>query len=168
MAKSAKITFKIPCLKSVLSGLKYIHEQMFVHLDLKPSNISSNTLNDTWKISDFGASVNLDKQTGNHSSKSVQTAISCTIPFTATEIFIRDTISTKADIYNFSCVMWCLFQWWNILYSNFMADVIIFSVCSKNTRPRFKCALQKERGLCMKSWNVDPKNRPTAEELVNE
>lgn len=92
------ITFKIPCLKSVLSGLKYIHEQMFVHLDLKPSNISSNTLNDTWKISDFGASVNLDKQTGNHSSKSVQTAISCTIPFTATEIFIRDTISTKADI----------------------------------------------------------------------
>lgn len=41
------------CMKQLLSGVKHMHENNFVHMDLKPENVLVNK-NGTLKICDFG------------------------------------------------------------------------------------------------------------------
>ena len=163
------------CIKCLISGLKYIHEQNIVHLDFKPLNILYHNVTNTWKLSDFGASMNLVENVSDNDqdiplspNSPTQFYISCTIPFSAPEIFKGLAASKAMDIYSFACVMWCIFEGSNILYPNAMPNTIIFSVCSTNSRPQFKHALEIEKKLCEKSWRDDPQKRPTAQDLEEE
>lgn len=172
--KTVEPTFKIHCMKSIVCGLIYLHVKNIVHLDLKPSNILYHDLRNIWKISDFGASVNITQNIRNKKTEEVFLAspirmfISCTIPFSSPEVFKGQPVSTKMDIYSIGCILWCIFEWSNILYPTITPEEIIFSVCSTNNRPLFKHASLKEQKLCQKSWHKDPSERPTAEILNND
>lgn len=167
--KAVDKKFKFHCISSMISGIRFIHEQNIVHLDVKPLNVLYNNVTNVWKLSDFGASVNLiECEISNNEGVPLSPSriyVSCTVPFSAPEVFKGLPASKEMDIYSFACLMWCVFEWCNTLYPNVIPDIIIFSICSTDTRPHFKHALEKERILCEKSWSADPKNRPTAEDL---
>ena len=166
---SVETLFKIHCIKSIISGLKYLHQNNILHLDLKPSNILYCDLNNTWKISDFGASINLSNNNNSlepiSPTSPTQMFISYTIPFCSPEIFKEFSPSVKMDIYSFGCVLWCLFEWSNILYPNNELEEIIYSVSITNNRPQFKHASIREQDLCQILWCQDPDKRPTSEIL---
>lgn len=48
--------------RSVASGLAYLHEQSITHRDLKPANVL--WVRDTWKISDFGIARQMGSESG--------------------------------------------------------------------------------------------------------
>ncbi len=90
---------KILFLKDLASVFQYIHESRFVHRDIKSFNI---LLTNAFKpkIIDFGLSRSFEEiQAGNYSDTS-------TPAYAAPEIFLKNQISEKVDIYAFGILLW--------------------------------------------------------------
>lgn len=153
----------------IISGLKYLQLKNILHLALKPSNILYCELTNTWKISDFGASVKLSENSTKEQdilepttpTSPTQIFISCTVPFSSPEVFIEQSPLNKMDIYSLGCIIWCLFEWSNVLYPGIGLEQIIYFVCKTNNRPQFKHTSIREQILCQKLWCKNPDKKPT-------
>jgi len=96
----------------ILSGVKYIQDRGFKHLDLKPSNILLKTRQDgSWneidcRITDFGIGGKEDRQTGHAGTPG----------FTSPEQLVQ--IGTKkSDNYSLGKLMVMIFTEWNTAWN---------------------------------------------------
>ena len=109
------ISTRFKMFEKILAGAKYIQDQGFKHLDLKPSNVLLKLRPDgTWNevdivITDFGVGGANDRQTGHAGTPG----------FASPEQFIGDG-HRKSDNYSFGKLMVIIFsKWqtsWNLLF----------------------------------------------------
>ncbi|MBL4662031.1 MAG: serine/threonine-protein kinase [Flavobacteriaceae bacterium] len=86
-------------IKSMLSALKYLHDNGIVHRDIKPSNILKSYTGE-YELCDFGMSLYLTKQT--EMSNSVTTIL-----YRAPEMFLsQKRYSFNSDIWSVGCLMY--------------------------------------------------------------
>jgi len=104
-AAEAKVALDNPqrllIVRDICSGLRYMHEQHFAHLDVKPHNILLSVANGGYaaKLADLGTSVKLAD--GEVLTKPVGTS-----GYTAPEISMPGRYDFRADIFSFAVVMW--------------------------------------------------------------
>ena len=80
-------------MRQICQGLKHMHINNYVHLDLKPENIIFETKNSpNIKLIDFGLAAKLDPD-------SVVKVSSATIEFSAPEIIEHDSVGFSTDMW---------------------------------------------------------------------
>ncbi|XP_057167401.1 inactive serine/threonine-protein kinase PLK5 isoform X3 [Ursus arctos] len=86
-------------LRSLVSGLRYLHQRQIVHRDLKPSNFFLNK-NMVVKIGDLGLAARVGP--GGHCHR-----VLCGTPnFLAPEVISRNGHSCQSDVWALGCVMY--------------------------------------------------------------
>ncbi|XAR54745.1 Mitogen-activated protein kinase kinase kinase [Bertholletia excelsa] len=84
--------------KYILMGLRHIHEQGYVHCDIKPDNIllvqNDDSSTKTLKIADFGFSLKVGKRVNK---------LRGTPPYQAPESILRREYGTEVDIWALGC-----------------------------------------------------------------
>ncbi len=151
----------------VAQGLRYLHEHKplpVVHRDLKPHNLLIDGSGHV-KISDFGLAKVLDllKSTGDERHHLAETS---SYRYMAPEVFRREKLSDKVDIYAFAMIMSQFFSTNPAEgpLANFAPVAAAEAAATRNARPSLSPKLPQElRDLIEACWAADPKNRPTAE-----
>ncbi|KAK8893187.1 hypothetical protein M9Y10_021602 [Tritrichomonas musculus] len=151
-------TQKFIIIYGIAFGMKILHENNTIHLDIKPENIF---LNDEYepKIADFGLSKKIDKDT-LYQSKTVGTPI-----FMAPEIHSDNKYSYAADVYAFAML---LYVFLTIEYP-FSKITQMFQLALKvinGERPDFPIELPFFKELIINCWDQDPNKRPSFKEIV--
>lgn len=99
------------------SALAYIHQQGFVHLDVKPANVLITLPDDRCKLGDFGCSQPLDCRhpvsgvVGEHVMAvcpTLRSELMGTFAYRSPELFRGKPATAKADVYALGIVLWQL------------------------------------------------------------
>ena len=91
---------KISIITQICNGLKYIHDNHILHLDIKPQNIIM--MGDVPKIADFGSSCYAHPQRGKQMDKHLGSR-----PYSAPEILDGDDYYTaKSDVWSMGVVIY--------------------------------------------------------------
>lgn len=152
-------------IKTILMGLKYIHESNVVHRDLKPENIlflRKNDLNSV-KIADFGLSAEFR----DHEEKTLA-KVCGTLSYMAPEIFKGHSYTKKVDIYSLGIILWhCMIGKFpvSVRESN-KKDVINFALSPNWIFPENTFSEQAQ-DFFLKLVNPDPKDRYDAQTALN-
>ncbi|RLV89667.1 Serine/threonine-protein kinase BCK1/SLK1/SSP31 [Spathaspora sp. JA1] len=152
----------------VLLGLEYLHENNIIHRDLKADNLLLET-DGTCKISDFGISKRLnDDIYSNNANMSMQG----TIFWMAPEVIdsLVEGYSAKIDIWSLGCVVLEMFAG-KRPWSNEAAISVIYKTGKEKLAPPITDDIKRDISddavdfinLC---FTIDPKERPTASELL--
>ncbi|OWF34904.1 serine/threonine-protein kinase mos-like [Mizuhopecten yessoensis] len=153
----------------IAQGLKYLHDNSIVHLDIKPANILITPDGDC-KIGDLGCSQILEEGTGRV-SPTQRSSLTGTFAYRAPELLRGDAPTRKADIYSFGITMWQMLARDNP-YGNENQHVVIFGVVAYGHRPKHPNMSEQNpfelcyRDLYSQCWDSTPQNRPSADELV--
>lgn len=125
---------------SVAAALKELHTHDIVHRDLKPPNVLC--CHDSWKLADFGISKNLSRIVTQKTFQQYGT-----LGYAAPEQFQGVEAKPSADIYSIGKILVFL------LTGQTDVDYITF--------PRW-------RDLIVRCINIDPKQRPSIENVIEE
>lgn len=92
------------------SGLRYIHEQNFLHLDIRPSNILISVNGEQMKWADFGLSERADENGGKEVDSTTGE-----FAYLAAEVASQlengtITVTTRSDIFAAGCVFSKIFH----------------------------------------------------------
>ncbi|MCJ1354741.1 MAG: hypothetical protein MMC33_004730 [Icmadophila ericetorum] len=155
--------------RQTLSGLAYLHAEGILHRDLKADNILLDT-DGTCKISDFGISKRSDNIYGNDITNSMQGSVFWMAP----EV-VRSQgqgYSAKVDIWSLGCVVLEMFAG-RRPWSKEEAIGAIYKLGSLNQAPPIpddvSAAISPEAvGFMLDCFQIDPKERPTAETLLRQ
>jgi hypothetical protein len=149
-------------------GLRYLHEHKplpVVHRDLKPQNLLIDGSGHV-KISDFGLSKVVDILKSGEGDQPVIVGKDDTNSFRyqAPELFRREKISEKVDIFSFGQVVAQLFSTDLAPPLSWMSPHAAAEAAAlRNERPMQNPKLDKElRDLIEACWAADPQARPTA------
>uniref|UniRef100_A0AAR5Q3B0 non-specific serine/threonine protein kinase n=1 Tax=Dendroctonus ponderosae TaxID=77166 RepID=A0AAR5Q3B0_DENPD len=143
----------------ITAGLAYLHHHGVMHLDLKPKNILVSREN-VCKICDFGNSLKIGDSSG-------QFNYTGTVIYTAPEVLMGKSPTTKSDIYSLGLIFWQL----KYLKSPFQEyernESIIYNVGKNNLRPKY----QENGTNCIvdiftKCWDTNPDQRPDALQVL--
>ncbi|XP_060081904.1 serine/threonine-protein kinase mos-like [Ylistrum balloti] len=163
------IDIRLKFSSQIAQGLKYLHDNNIVHLDIKPANILITPDGDC-KIGDLGCSQILEAGTGKV-SPTQRSSLTGTFAYRAPELLRGEAPTRKADIYSFAVTMWQMLSRENP-YGNENQHVVIFGVVAYGHRPKHpnmneQCPFELcYRDLYSQCWNSVPENRPSADELV--
>ncbi len=162
----------------ILSALAYMHGMGIVHRDMKPENILYESFEDSvLKISDFGFA----KDTSNSPDAALTQQLG-TQGYCAPEVFSGDSYDSKCDIWSMGVIVYILLcglppfveldeedlemsanqPFW--LYVNQMNKVQDKPV--KFEGKVWDAVSQDAKDFLKKTLQLDPKNRPTAAELL--
>lgn len=155
--------------KQVLLGLEYLHLNNIIHRDLKADNLLLE-VDGTCKISDFGISKRSNDIYANNANMSMQG----TIFWMAPEVIdsMAEGYSAKIDIWSLGCVVLEMFAG-KRPWSNEAAISVIYKTGKEKLAPPIPEDIAHlvspvaERFI-NRCFTIDPKLRPTAEELLND
>lgn len=143
----------------VLHGLKYLHGNGIMHRDIKSSNILVNEFGDV-KLCDFGVSAYF-------TPKRMQNRVSGTLPFIAPEIIIDKSYNELCDIWSLgiTCIEAAKGK------APYL-DLDEHELCQKLKReyiPTLDGTFSDEFNKFVQKCLIrDPRNRPSAEDLLND
>ncbi|RIA94076.1 kinase-like domain-containing protein, partial [Glomus cerebriforme] len=156
------ITFKIQILKDIAKGLNEIHSKGLIHQDIHPGNILNIDFDQT-KITDFGLSKYINKQSDNNEERKPYGSL----PYMAPEILRGKPYTQKADIYAFGVIINEVFTG-KRPYNIFDDELnLIIDICKNNLRPNIpKNTPEFLVSLLNECWDAEPLNRPTTDDII--
>ncbi|RIB26796.1 kinase-like domain-containing protein [Gigaspora rosea] len=149
---------KLELLNDIISDLKAIHSQCYIHRDLHSGNILQDNLHSAY-ISDLGLS--------SSDSTQKQHGIFGILPYIAPEILMGQPYTTKSDIYSFGIIMWEILYGMSVSYCHeFSEQQLQLKICNNYLRP----PINEEAPRCYvnlmkKCWDKEPEKRLPAEKL---
>ncbi|RHZ85631.1 hypothetical protein Glove_63g7 [Diversispora epigaea] len=147
---------KISILLHIAEGLSEMHKNHFVHKDFHSGNIVNDNLTKPY-ITDFG----LCEQIFEKNPKNIYGVI----PFSAPETLSGGKYTKESDMYSLGMIMLEVFTSYPPFY-NIPHDISLLTSICNGLKPGIKCEVpQLLKGLMEKCWNIEPRDRPTAEEL---
>lgn len=138
-------------------GLEYLHENGYVHRDVKSANFLL-TKDDTLKIADFGLAKELDE--------TMSTVSKGTVRWMAPEVIEDLKLSKKSDVYSYGVVIWeiCTRQ---RPFESFPSDHAVMTAVCNGERPHIPedcpAFLQEIIRSC---WQAKHRQRPTMHGIV--
>lgn len=135
--------------------MKYIHSKKVIHRDLKPTNILLSS-DGTVKICDFGISklMTIEEQTMTRGLGSQK--------FMAPEILNEeDNYDEKVDVYSFGVDVFF------VLSSGQLPKIKLFDIPKGKKAEIPPSFTDFSKNLINDCWNLDPKDRPSFEEIVD-
>ncbi|KAG9285184.1 hypothetical protein G9A89_004399 [Geosiphon pyriformis] len=156
----------------IAKGLSQIHSSGMVHHDLHPGNILQ--LNEVeMNIGDLGlcqpvnheaTTTTTDPTTGKDMKEK---KIYGVIPYIPPEVLRGEKFTKAGDIYSYGMLLLELVTgkppFHDFSHDNILIMAILNGKRPKITSPLIPCSIDK---LIEKCWDADPKNRPTAEEVI--
>ncbi|KAM9380763.1 serine/threonine-protein kinase 17B [Phaethornis superciliosus] len=154
----------IRLIRQILEGLRCLHENNIVHLDLKPQNIllsSMDPLGDV-KIVDFGMSRKLE-------SSGELRQIMGTTEYLAPEILNYDPITTATDMWNLGVISYMLLTQESpfVGADNQETYLNISQVNVDYSEETFSSVSQPAKDFIQKLLIKNPEQRPTAEACLS-
>ncbi|KAI0735690.1 Pkinase-domain-containing protein [Earliella scabrosa] len=152
-------------LKSILSGVKYLHDHDIVHRDLKPENILYRT-NDEQSdivIADFGIAKHL------HSSDEQLHSLAGSFGYVAPEVLNKKGHGKAVDIWSTGIITYVMLCGYSPFRSDDMKELIRETTEAKiEFHERYWSNVSADaKDFVKKLLNPDPVKRPTAEEALN-
>ena len=169
-------------ISQILEGIEYIHQNNYIHRDLKPGNIFLDKENNV-KIGDFGLAKNDDKKNKESNSNlnffltnfndfqymdpggEIMTVGVGTQYYCSPEQKQSNKYDSKTDIYSLGIIIFEMFYKFNSLMER---DMTLRKINSEQKYPNDmeeKCGKNVTQ-LVKRCTNHDPKKRPTIEELL--
>ncbi|KAI5119215.1 hypothetical protein M0805_007726 [Coniferiporia weirii] len=152
-------------IRSILSGVKYLHDHDIVHRDLKPENILYRTkANDSdIVIADFGIAKHL------HSPDEQLFSVAGSFGYVAPEVLTSSGHSKKVDIWSTGIIMYVLLCGYSPFRSEDPAELIReTSECKITFHDRYwKNISEDAKQLVLALVTADPVKRLSAEEALN-
>src|SRR5207248_9284388 len=140
--------------------LKKIHEKNYIHHDLHSGNIFSYDIRSSY-IGDLG----LCQQITNKKDK--PNKIFGVIPYLAPEVLSKKPYTKESDIYSFGMIMW-EFTTGKKPFHDRPHNHLLISDILNGERPQITDDTPEFYAKLMKRcWDHNPKNRPTAEEIMD-
>ncbi|XP_034028436.1 proto-oncogene serine/threonine-protein kinase mos [Thalassophryne amazonica] len=154
----------------VAHGLRFLHANHIVHLDIKPANVlvSSEHL---CKIADFGCSLKLDPGCDASALSPHLSHVGGTYTHRAPELLKGEPVSAKADIFSFGVTLWQLVT----REQPYTGDRqhVLYAVVAQHLRPPlrqhavFRTDLGRLLGTVLtRCWTGEAACRPSAEEVL--
>jgi serine/threonine protein kinase len=148
---------KLDMLLQLARDLRNIHNVNLVHKDLHSGNVLVDSIT---CIADLGQSQDIE-------ILQTSTEVNGVMPYVAPEVLCARPYTKAADIYSFGMIMW-EFTSFQLPFSERPHDIdLAFNICDglrpkpiEGTPPCYVALMQQ-------CWNSDPKERPTAEYIVN-
>ncbi|RHZ36414.1 protein kinase domain-containing protein [endosymbiont GvMRE of Glomus versiforme] len=141
---------------SIASGLNTIHQQKLIHKDFHSGNIIM--LDNFSYITDLGLC-----KPANEASK--ENKIFGVMPYVAPEILLEKPYTQASDIYSFGIIAYEVLSGLPPYYDREHDIHLAVEVC-KGLRPQFQIKIpQLLEDLIKRCWDVDPAQRPTAQEI---
>ncbi|RHZ46777.1 hypothetical protein Glove_606g155 [Diversispora epigaea] len=150
---------KIDILLSIVNGLANVHKMGLMHKDFHSGNIVNQNLTRSY-ITDFGLCKPVSEKNPEK--------IFGIIPYMAPETLNRGEYSQASDIFSFGMIMLEVFTSYPPFYNVPHDENLAMSICD-GLKPEIKCKIpQYLMNLMEKCWNIEPLDRPTAEELKSQ
>ena len=150
-------------LKQIISALRFLHSGNIVHCDVKASNVLL-MADSTCKLTDFGLSIRLDwlksDSNDNTSGRSI-----CTASHRPLEVWLGQSWDTSVDIWAFGCLTHELYfggSPFTTKDGKHSRDEMINKI---KTFCLVESGDSSGTGLIKKILRVDPRERPTAQEV---
>jgi serine/threonine-protein kinase CTR1 len=144
----------------IVFGMRFVHANGFVHLDLKPSNILINSLGHAL-IGDFGTSrLEIDD--------SRLTTDTATVNYAAPEMFEEGDSTNKADVFSFGLVLYEILIG-SAVFPSSRKDMEVMGCILAGDMPEIpaKCG-QFMQNLISRCWSPNPEDRPSFDEILEE
>lgn len=145
-------------------GVAYLHEfspKPIMHRDLKPANLLLFLRGKILKICDFGTACTVTTQMTNNTGSA---------SYMAPEVFATSSYLESGDVFSWSIIFWEILARrhpYSQQYSN--PYQILWRVKQEGARPNELESCPKIIWrLITKSWNKDPKKRPTMRQVADE
>ncbi|KAH7908142.1 kinase-like domain-containing protein [Hygrophoropsis aurantiaca] len=151
--------------RSILSGVKYLHEHDIVHRDLKPENILYRTKHHDSDIviADFGIAKHL------HSPEEQLHTLAGSFGYVAPEVLNKKGHSKAVDVWSTGIITYVLLCGYSPFRSDDTKAIIRETTEAKiEFHERFWCKVSDEAKSFIKLLlNPDPTKRPTAQEAFD-
>eukprot|EP00898_Chlorokybus_atmophyticus_P003388 jgi/Chlat1/404/Chrsp10S01509 len=155
--------------QDVARALRYLHAAtpMVIHRDLKPDNILLSS-DGTGKLCDFGYCKLKDNRLSEGPTVYHMTGEAGSYRYMAPEVFLHQQYDERVDIFSWAIVFYEL-----LMYRKAHEDVLMVpeQLAEDTARKGLRPALPKQwpqsvKDVLATAWDANPKNRPTAAELL--
>jgi len=155
----------VSVIRSVLSGVKYLHDHSIVHRDLKPENILYQTKhpNSDIVIADFGIAKHL------HSPGEQLHSLAGSFGYVAPEVLNKTGHSKAVDIWSTGVITYVLLCGYSPFRAEDTKEMIKETTEARiEFHERYWCKISDQAKIFIKLLlNPDPTKRPTALEAYN-
>ncbi|KJE90204.1 zipper protein kinase [Capsaspora owczarzaki ATCC 30864] len=143
----------------IARGMNYLHDNKFIHRDLKSPNVLVSA-NDVLKISDFGTA----REFGGISENMT---FAGTVAWMAPEVIRNELCSEKVDVWSYGVVLWELLTA-QIPYDGVDPSRIIWGVGSNMLLLPIPATCPEGFQLLLKQcWTIKPQNRPAFRQILS-
>lgn len=150
------LTSCIEALKDLLNGLEEIHQQGFVHRDIKPDNVL--LYDGSWRLTDFGFVLHIEAATNKITS--VGSKFGTEYYMAPEQLLAAREATTKADIYAFGCILHDIFsEETRTPYQTYSCKgpmgVVIERCTDKNPERRFRTVSDLRSAMILSLNNIN-------------
>ncbi|KIJ28869.1 hypothetical protein M422DRAFT_37157 [Sphaerobolus stellatus SS14] len=168
ISKRGKFTEKdaISCVRSILSGVQYLHQHDIVHRDLKPENIlyRNQSSESDIVIADFGIAKHLDSPDEQLHS------LAGSFGYVAPEVLNKTGHGKPVDVWSTGIITYVLLCGYSPFRSTDAAELVRETTAAKiEFHDRYWTNVSVEaKNFIKRLLNPDPHQRPTAEECLQD
>ncbi|KAG9297688.1 hypothetical protein G9A89_011203 [Geosiphon pyriformis] len=149
---------KISILEDIANGLARIHNSQLALKDFHGGNILINALE--------GRAVIADMKLVHRDGKHPPSKLTGVLPYIAPEMLNRQPVSSAANVYSFSIIMWELATGERAFAHRAHDDVLGIEIY-RQARPNIHSNIPKPfANLLKQCWHPDPFKRPTVKEVL--